>query len=101
MKHIEYWISDDGTEFDNESDCIAYEILKKYKDSLPFICNYCFTGDYEDLYNNVNCIEVTDEDRFNEFAKDMYAIYGFVYPENVKTGEKYRYGNVFCTWIKE
>lgn len=99
MKHIEYWISDDGMEFDDEGDCIAYEIAKKYKDSLPFTCDYDFDGNFEKLYNNINCIEVINEDRFNEFAKDMYAIYGFYYPENVKTGEKYYYGD--ATWIKE
>ena len=101
MRHVEYWIADDGEEFGNETDCIMHERLNEWDGKLPFVSDCEFNGSYEDLYNNVNNIEITDGKAFKKFADVMYDLFGFYYPENVSTGDKYRYGDSFHMWKKE
>lgn len=33
MTHVEFWLSDDGKQFDNEYDCMEYEVLLKIRES--------------------------------------------------------------------
>ena len=92
MINVEYWKADDGTRFDDELECELYELKQRYtKETMPFICDVEFDGDFDNLYNTMNYFVVTNAEVFPFFARDMSNMFGFYFPYLVKNGQRYIY----------
>lgn len=92
MIHVEYWEADDGTRFEDELDCRLYEINAKYtKNGFPFQSEAVFDGNFDDFYNSIDSFVVTNAAAFPEFAKEVYDVFGFLFPSQVKDGQRYVY----------
>ncbi len=80
MKHIEYWVAEDGTEFSSETECEEHELKRKLLDTeLRVICpetNSAYFGPLiieQEVHNQCDCVIV----RSTKALEDLQAIQKF------------------------
>lgn len=85
MTEITKYIADDGTEFEDEDECLDYErttSMKKIQGVKFFFENGKEVTDYsslEDLLDRSYFIKITNEDDFNKFEELLYDELGCSY----------------------
>ena len=82
MKEITKYIADDGTEFEDEDECLYYERTEKMKTVKGvkfFFENGKEISDYEnleDLLDRTCFIRITDKEDFDKFEEILYEEFG-------------------------
>lgn len=85
MKEITKYIADDGTEFEDEDECLDYERTEKMKTIKGvkfFFENGKEISDYEnfeDLLDRTFFIRITDKDDFDKFEEMLYNEISYYY----------------------
>ena len=85
MKEITKYIADDGTEFEDEDECLYYERTEKMKSIKGvkfFFENGKEISDYEnleDMLDRTYFIRITDKEDFDKFEEMLYEEIGSYY----------------------
>jgi len=105
MKHVEYWIADDGTQFDDEIDCKRYELKQRLSQTTLQVINSETGIAYEGqsiitqkTYNECEAVIVKDDKALSDM-KAIQDFTGFYY--EIDSIGKWRYDDDECKWIKE
>lgn len=87
MRTIELYIADDNTEFDNEVDCLEYELQCKFNKEKGTLIAFDACG--EEITNPkdfefADIIKIGDE-KACEMMHKFYEFYGFIMPTQIGT----------------
>ena len=105
MKHIEYWLANDGTKFSNMVDCKGYELEQKLEYSTLKVLRSGGGGAYKnrtimnpEVYNECEIVIVESQAALDDL-REVQNFSGF-YMEINSVG-KWKYDDVGGKWVKE
>lgn len=103
MRHIEYWLSDDGKRFCDETECAEYELKQKlWHSNLSVICpetGVAYKGPFvmdKKAYNNCESVIVPNSQALADL-KEIQNFTGFYV--GIDSVGKWKYDDTENEWI--
>ena len=95
------YISDDGTEFDTEEECLQYEAVYKDTSSVMLFdggLNEMDSSDLKESYETASYIYIVNAQSARLLFDYIYASYGYPLPYQIEEGHMYRYDERIEKW---
>ncbi len=94
MEIITTYRSDDGTEFDTEEECLAYEAVYRNTDSVLVFdedLDLFDMDDLEEVFNEASYIHIVDAQAARLLFDFVESSYGSFLPSEIEEGHTYHY----------